>query len=191
MSKHYTSKFAIRQAVGLCLTSVAIVAMAAPPAPAARGTNDCTRGPGYGMYGRYGMGPDMMGGGMGPGMMGGGMGPGMMGGYGEGHGMGMGAQHWARIPGMNLSDEQRAKINRIADDTRKAHWTTVGAMMDQQARLRDLYGAQKPDEAAIDDAYKTIGKLRSQMYDSTVDAHKRMEAVLSKEQQDVLHRYWR
>ena len=96
-----------------------------------------------------------------------------------------------RIPGLNLSDEQLAKINRIADDTRKAHWTTVGAVMDQQARLRDLYGAQKPDEAAIDDAYKTIGKLRSQMYDSTVDAHKRMEAVLTKEQQAVLHRYWR
>lgn len=139
-------------------------------------------GMGLGMmggYGGYGMGPGMMGGyggyGMGPGMMG--MGPGMMGGY------------WGS--GLDLTDEQEAKINKIQDETRKTHWALMGAMMELQAKLRDLYMAPKQDSAAIDDAYKAFGMLRQQMYDASVDAQKRMEAVLTKEQQEKFRNYWR
>ena len=154
-------------------------------------------GGGYGMgpgmmggYGGYGMGPGMMGGGgygMGPGMMGGG-GYGMMGGYGMGPGMMMGP-YWGS--GLDLSAEQQARINKIQDETRKAHWALMGEMMNQQARLRDLNLAPKRDEAAIDHAYKEFGKLQQQMYDSSVAAQKRMEAVLTKEQQEKLRTYWR
>ena len=155
-------------------------------------------GMGPGMMGGYGMGPGMMGGyGMGPGMMGGyGMGPGMMGGYGMGpcmmggYGMGPGGGgHWASH--LKLSDEQQARINKIQDDTRKQHWSIMGAMMDQQAKLRDLYAAPNRDSAAIDEAYKNIGKLQQQMYESGVDARKRIDAVLTKEQQEKLRKEWR
>lgn len=143
------------------------------PQPANQGYGPCPMG-------GYGMGPGMMGGyGMGPGMMGGyGMGPGMMGGYGWGS-------------NLNLSDDQRAKINRIQDETRKTQWTLMGTMMDQQARLRDLYESPKQDTAAIDKTYKAIGKLRQQMYDNGVDAQKRMDAILTKEQQEKLRSNWR
>jgi Spy/CpxP family protein refolding chaperone len=67
----------------------------------------------------------------------------------------------------------------------------MGQMMDQQARLRDLNLAPKRDNAAIDAAYKEFGKLQQQMYDSSVAAQKRMEAVLTKEQQEKLHTFWR
>ena len=145
---------------------------------------------GPGMMGGYGMGPGMMGGyGMGPGMMGGyGMGPGMMGGYGMGPGMMMGG-YWGS--GLDLTSEQQARINKIQDDTRKSHWNLMGEMMDQQARLRDLYQAPKRNDAAIDAANKTIGKLQQKMYDSSVEAQKRMEAILTKEQQEKLRTYWR
>lgn len=168
----------------------------APPAPAdgcgpgpRAGMRD-GRGPGgygmgYGMGGPDGMGPGMMGGGPGMGM---GMGMGMGGGMGPG--MGMGPYAWSRIPGMNLTDDQRTRLNRIVDETRKAHWATMGQIMDQQARLRDLHGATSPDTAAIDEVYKSIGKLRAVMYDTSVDAHKRMEAVLTKDQQTLLHKSW-
>jgi Spy/CpxP family protein refolding chaperone len=129
----------------------------------------CTGG-GTGMAGGYGMGPGMMGGY--------GMGPGMMGGYGMSN-------------GLNLTEEQRTKINKIQDETRKAHWALMDAMMDQQARLRDLYSAPKQDNAAIDKTYKAFGKLQQQMYNTSVDAQKRMEAILTKEQQEKLHNYWR
>src|SRR3569833_1257084 len=136
------------------------------------------KGPGMMIgYGGYGMGPGMMGGyggyGMGPGMMGGGM---------------MG-QYWGS--GLGLTPDQQAKINKIQDETRKAHWALMGEMMNQQAKLRDLNLAPKRDNAAIDAAYKEFGKLQQQMYDSAVAAHKRMEAVLTKEQQEKLRDYWR
>jgi Spy/CpxP family protein refolding chaperone len=154
---------------------------------------------GPGMMGGYGMGPGMMGGyGMGQGMMGGyGMGPGMMGGYGMGHGMmggygmgqGMMGDYWGI--GLDLTDEQQAKVNKIQDETRKSHWALMGEMMNQQARLRDLNLAPKRDSAAIDAASKEIGQLQQKMYNASVEAHKRMEAVLTKEQQEKLRTCWR
>lgn len=151
-------------------------------------------------YGGYGMGPGMMGGyggyGMGPGMMGGyggyGMGPGMMGGYGMGPGMmggGMMGPCWGG--GLDLTPEQQTRINKIQDETRKANWALMGEMMDKQARLRDLNQAPKRDEAAIDATSKEFGKLQQKMYDSMVAAHKRMETVLTKEQQEKLRNFSR
>jgi len=144
---------------------------------------------GPGMMGGCGMGPGMMGGGgMGPGMMGGcGMGPGMKGGYGMGPGM-MG-DYWGI--GLDLTDDQQAKVNKIHDETRKSNWTLMGEMMNQQARLRDLNLAPKRDSAAIDAANKEIGQLQQKMYNASVEAHKRMEAVLTKEQQEKLRTCWR
>ena len=182
-STRYFSRFAACS-LALALSGTAPGLQAAdPPTP------PCPDG--RGMMGGYGMGMDsgMMGGyGMGPDMMDGyGMGPGMMGGYGMGHGM-RGA-YWGS--GLDLTDEQQAKVNAIQDETRKAHWAMMGEMMNQRARLRDLNMAPKRDEAAIDAAYKEFGKLHQKMYESSVEAHKRMEAVLTKEQQEKLRTYWR
>lgn len=173
----------------LAAAGAALVSITVAPAPAfaqasgARGSGGRNGyGPGSGMMGGgygYGMGMGMMGGGPGRGMMGGefGGGPGMMG-YGGG---------W--LDALGLSDEQRTKINRIQDDTRHAHWALMNSMMDQQAKLRDLYEAPKRDSAAIDDTYKTIGDLRQKMIDSSVEAHKRMEAVLTAKQLEKLRAY--
>jgi Spy/CpxP family protein refolding chaperone len=125
----------------------------------------------------------MMGGyGMGPGMMGGyGMGPGMMGGF--GYGMG----NW--IP--DLTNEQQAKINKIMDETRKSNWALMGSMMDLQAKLRDLYLAPKQDSNAISNVYKSIGQLQQKMYESAIDAQKRIDGVLTKEQHEKMRQFWR
>lgn len=197
------------------------VAGASPAVYAAdNGTTDqsTNSGWGYGMGpgmmggygGGYGMGPGMMGGygggyGMGPGMMGGyGGGYGMMGGYGGGYGMGPGMMGgfgggWG-IHGMmgaylgsdlNLTDAQQVKIGKIMDETRKQHWALMGAMMDQQVRLRDLSAASKPDDAAIGAAYRSLSQMQQQMFETMVAAQKRMDAVLTKEQREQLRNYWR
>lgn len=139
------------------------------------------------MMGGYGMGPGMMQGyGMPHGMMGGyGSGPGMMGAY----GMGLGMMGYAGS--VDLSADQRMKINAIRDETRKQHWTMMGEIMDQQVRLQDLYDAPKTDSAAIEQAYKRIGELQRQMYESSIDAHKHMDAVLTDEQRERLRNTWR
>lgn len=143
----------------------------------------------HGMMGGYGMGPGMMqgyGGYGGPGMMQGyGSGPGMMGAYGMGPGM------MGYAGGVDLSADQRTKINAIRDETRKQHWTMMGEIMDQQVRLQDLYDAPKTDSAAIEQVYKRIGELQRQMYESSIDAHKRMDAVLTDEQRERLRNTWR
>jgi Spy/CpxP family protein refolding chaperone len=147
-------------------------------------------GGGWGMG--YGMGPGMGGYGMGPGMGGYGMGPGMMGGgYGMGHGMmgggwGMGPQGLS-----DLTAEQRTQIAKIRDETRKKHWELMGKVMDEQARLQDLYDAPKRDSDAISNAHKKISELQRRMYEDAADAHKRMESVLTKEQQEKSWRFWR
>jgi Spy/CpxP family protein refolding chaperone len=146
-----------------------------------------------------GYGPGMMGGGYGGGMMGGGYGGGMMGGgfargrgmMGGGYGGGPGMMGWDREWGdaIGLSDDQRTKINRIQDDTRHTHWALMNSMMDQQAKLRDLYEAPKRDSAAIDETYKAIGDIRQKMIDSSIDARKRMQAILTSKQQEKLRAY--
>lgn len=139
-------------------------------------------GGGYGpgmMMGGYG--PGMMGGGQGPGMMGGGYGPGMMMGSGYGPGM-MGGY------GPDFTPEQRKEANAIMDQTRKSHWSMMGAMMDEQATLRDLYAAEKPDRDAIGAIYKRIGEIRQSMYESMIDAHQKMDALLTDEQRKQMYR---
>lgn len=134
---------------------------------------------GYGM----GMGPGTMGGGMGmgPGMMGGsgmmGMGAGMMGGGMMGlHGLSM----------LDLSDEQRGKINAIHDKLRKQHWEVMGKMMDEHNALRDLYDAETLDGKKIGATYDRIFKLKRQMIDTGIKAHNDAVAVLTKEQREQL-----
>jgi len=155
-------------------------------------------GYGPGMMGGYGMGPGMMGGyggyGMGPmGMMGGMMGPGMMGGgYGGMGMMGMGPGMmggYGGFNGLNLSDEQRAKIDKIFDAERKQHWSVMGKMMDEQNKLRDLYAQETPDPKKVGAVYGEIAKLRQQMIEAHVQASNQMQQVLTKEQREQL-RQW-
>ncbi len=123
---------------------------------------------GYGM----GMGPGMMGG---SGMMG--MGAGMMGGGMMGlHGLNM----------LDLSDEQRGKINAIHDKLRKQHWEVMGKMMDEHNALRDLYDAETLDGKKIGATYDRIFRLKRQMIDTGIKAHNDAVAVLTKEQREQL-----
>ena len=162
-----------------------------PGCPAGWGTG-YGMGPGM-MGGGYGMGPGMMGGGYGMGMMGGGygMGPGMMGG---GYGMGPGMMGGYGIGPRGLPDltaDQRTKLAKIRDETRRKHWTLMGQLMDEQAKLGDLYDAPKQDSDAISASYRKISELQRRMYEDAADAHKRMEAVLTPEQQEKWWRFWR
>ncbi|BAU49713.1 hypothetical protein SVA_3165 [Sulfurifustis variabilis] len=144
-------------------------------------------GGGMGMGGPGMMGPGMMGG-MGPGMgmMGPGMGMGMMGGgmMGPG-GMGMGP-----LAMLDLTDDQRAKIAKIQDETRKRQWELSGKLLDEQARLRDLYLNEKPDPKQVGQVYGNVAKLNQQMAEISTEAHNRMFDVLTKEQRDQLSQ-WR
>jgi len=129
--------------------------------------------------------------GMGPGMMGAqgqgyGVDSGMMGGY--GHGMGPGMMGYAGAPGLNLTNEQRAKAGKIHDASRKRVWEVMGGMLDASSKLRELLSASKRDRAAIGAAYKQVAELRQQMFEVGLDAQDEFERILSGDQREQLRR---
>ena len=129
----------------------------------------------------YGMGPGMMGGqdpgyGMGPGMMGGngqGMGPGMMGGYGPGY------------AALNLTDEQRKKIDAIQEEVWSKQGALMGRMHAQSYRMHDF---GKGDDATARKAFDEMTAAHKQMFETQLEARKRIDAVLTPEQRKQLGR---
>jgi len=121
----------------------------------------------------------MMGGGMGRGMMG----DGMMGGMGTSM---MGEMHGAPFRMLDLAPEQQTKINKINDELRRKNWEALGKVQDEKAKLRDLYAADKRDPKAIGAVYGSIYALKRQMIEVDIDAHNRMEALLSDAQRAQL-----
>jgi Spy/CpxP family protein refolding chaperone len=130
---------------------------------------------GYG--GGYGMGPGMMG----PGMMGGGfgMGPGMMGGYG-GYGY-----------GLDLSDEQRAKIGEAQQEFAQKHWELMGRMHQQGGPMSYAFGPGAIDEKAARKAYEAMADAQKQMFELSLQTRKKIDAVLTPEQREQMQRGWR
>lgn len=175
----------------MTLTALAVLSTAVPLVQAQPARSESPReGYGPGMMGGYGgpgqgpYGPGMMRGqgqGYGPGMMGGGMmGGGMMG------GMGLGP-----LQALDLNEQQQTRINQIRDETRRKSWETMGKLMDEQARLRDLMAAEKRDPAAIGKQSMKLADLRRQLLEASIESHNRIEALLSKEQRDQLRSYRR
>lgn len=129
--------------------------------------------------------------GMGGGMMGGGM---MGGGMGMGHGMGggmMGGMGMGPYHMLDLTDDQRTRINKIQDQERRQHWETMGKIMDERAKQRDLYAADKLDTQKILKVQEDIDRLQRKMMESHLNSRKQIDALLTKEQRDQLKSYHR
>ena len=153
-------------------------------------------GPGYGMgpgmmgggYGPgYGMGPGMMGGGYGPGY---GMGPGMMGGgYGPGYGMGPGMMGgFGGGYGIDLSAEQRQKLFDIQREVASKRWELMGKLHAEGGPMDEVFSGGAFDEKAALKAYDTMAAAHKQMFETMLDARKRMDAVLTPEQREQVKR---
>ena len=185
--------FALAAIAAACLSTVAAAQM---------GPGSDHRGMAPGMMGGQGMGPGMMGGqGMGPGMMGGPggcvMGPGMMGGQGMGYGMMgrqgmgggmMGGAGMMGMPGpvglerLNLSDEQRGKVREVQRDMQRKQHALMASMREARWQAEDAARPGAFDEAAARKNFDSMAAIRKQMFEARLDAHKRMEGLLTKEQ---------
>lgn len=109
----------------------------------------------------------------------------------HGHGMGM---MMGRESGMmmepdmhllhalNLTDDQRAKVTKIADELKHDNWATQGLLNDESARLRDLYEAEQRDVPAISAEYQKVFDLKRKMIETYLNAQNRIEDVLTPEQ---------
>lgn len=134
-------------------------------------------------------GPGMMGGGRpggwgggGPGMMGGGggMGPGMMGGPGGGV-----------LADLDLSKEQREKIAEIQAEVRRQQSALMRGMQQQEWHMADAWRDDGSfDEQAARKAFDAMTAQRKAMFDLMIDAHKRIDALLTPAQREQLRRRW-
>lgn len=122
----------------------------------------------------------------GSGMMGG-YGRGMMGNHeggmmgGDGSGM-MESPRMNMVRSLDLSDEQRSKINKLSDQLHHNNWAAQGYIMDESGKLRDLYEADKRDPSTIGNVYQKIFDLKRQMIEAMIDTQNHVEELLTPEQ---------
>lgn len=117
---------------------------------------------------------------VGMGMAGSGCGMGMA----EGRGRGM--IDLRQISMLDLTLEQRSRLNKIQYDLRKQHWALNGKIIDEQAKLHDLYTADRPDAKKIGSIYGAIFDVRRQMIEAKIEAANRARELLTREQIDML-----
>ena len=90
---------------------------------------------------------------------------------------------------LNLSTDQRSKINKLHDSERKQHWAIMGKMIDVESRQRDLYAQSTSDPKQVGAVYADMSKLRQQMIETHVQANNDMQKVLTKEQREQLQQW--
>ena len=142
----------------------------------------------------YGMGPGMMGGGPGGYGHGGygmgyGMGPGM--GPGMGYGTGPGTM-WGNAgnayAGLDLTAEQRKQIADIEQEASRAVWQQMGAMHEQGYRMNGMFGPGPLDEDAARKSFQAMSDARKAMFETQLQARKKIDALLTGEQRERLRR---
>ncbi len=88
--------------------------------------------------------------------------------------------------GLNLTDEQRTKIAAIEEEVAKRQWDLMDKMHDQH------YDLWRGDESASRKAYEVMSSARKAMFETSLEARKRIESVLTDEQRKQLQqRGWR
>jgi len=122
--------------------------------------------------------------GMGPGTMGGG------GGYGMAPGM-MGGGYAAEVLlGLDLSAEQRKQIAQIQEETTKSRWQLMGTMHSQESHMHGTFGPGPLDEEAARKAFESMASTQKAMFELSLGARKRIDAILTPGQREQLRRYW-
>lgn len=139
-----------------------------------RGYGPGMGGPGYGrgmgpVYGPQGAGP---------------RGPGMMQGR-QGFGGGPGAGRWQRMAQvLGLSEDQRAKIGRIFEDTRRGNWDVIGQIRSEGFKLREMSRADKVDPDAMVAQKKRVDDLQLKVMRARLEARNQVFALLTPEQRE-------
>ncbi|MBL0143211.1 MAG: Spy/CpxP family protein refolding chaperone [Betaproteobacteria bacterium] len=182
--------FALAAVAAACLSTIA----AAQMGPGMMGGPGMSGGPGMGQGMGQGMvgGPGRMGGqGMGPGMTGGRggceMGPGMTHGKGMGAGM-MGGPVMAGVEALNLTDEQRGKVTEIRREVQRKNHALMGSMHELKWQAEDAAKTAEFDEAAARKRFDAMAAIHKQMFETRLDARKRIDSVLTKEQREQLRK---
>jgi Spy/CpxP family protein refolding chaperone len=195
----FTKEFKMKRQYLIAAGALAALTTAAALAQAQPGPGPRWFGDGPAMMGAYGMGhhygPGRMAGygpgGGGPATMNGACdqgayGPGMMRGHWRGGMGGFESMGMGFYGALDLSDAQQTKLAAIRDEMRRTHWESMGKLIDERLRMRDLMAADKPDPAAVGKQSMKVAELQRKLLEARIEARNRMESLLTPEQKDAL-----
>lgn len=117
----------------------------------------------------------------------------MVGGYGMGQGMGPGMMFGyanEAYAGLDLTAEQQKSISSIGVQSYKAMWPLMGTMHGQGYQMQGMFGPGPVDEAAARKSFQTMAETQKSMFELQLDARKKIDTVLTKDQREKLSRYW-
>jgi len=86
---------------------------------------------------------------------------------------------------LNLTDDQRKKIDAIQEEVWSKQGALMGRMHAQSYRMHDF---GKADDAAARKAFDEMAAAHKQMFETRLEARKRIDAVLTPEQRKQLGR---
>jgi Spy/CpxP family protein refolding chaperone len=112
---------------------------------------------------------------------------GMMHGDGMGAGM-MGGHHSEGYAGLKLSSDQRAKLDDIQRELQQKREQLMSRMHKQGLHMHDPLALASVDEATARKAFDAMSMAMKEMFEASLEAGKRMNAVLTDEQRQQLRR---
>lgn len=89
---------------------------------------------------------------------------------------------------LGLNRQQLGAIDVINEELRDRRSNLGRRLAAEQEKLRALYDAPERDRSKIEQEYRRIDQLRREMFESSVNAQDRIEAQLSAQQRQRLHR---
>jgi len=92
-------------------------------------------------------------------------------------------------PGLNLTAEQKTKMDALRDSFLKDAKPLQDELYSKQGDMRLLWLEKKPDQAKIAAMQKEIRALRDQIQDKAMNYRLTMFSMLTPEQQDTLRNY--
>jgi P pilus assembly/Cpx signaling pathway, periplasmic inhibitor/zinc-resistance associated protein len=115
---------------------------------------------------------------------------GMMGPYGGMPGMGFGMPGYGTMPGAlpELTPAQSRQLAQLQAEQFERSRALIQQMWQAQARLNELYAADKRDWDAIRDATQKIFELQRQQHESALELQRKIDGVLTDAQRQALAR---
>jgi len=155
------------------------------------GWSDESAYPAYRSRGWHGMAPGWRGGWQGDGGWDAGRNYGMMGPYGSAMpGMGFGMPSYSMVPGAlpELTPAQSRQLEQLQAEQFERSRALMQQMWQAQARLNELYAADRRDWNAIRGATQKLFELQRQQHDSAIELQQKIDGLLTEAQRQALAR---
>ena len=79
---------------------------------------------------------------------------------------------------------------KLATSCSKAMWQHMGTMHGQDYHMQGMFGSGPLDEAEARKSFQAMADTQKAMFEMQLDARKKIDVVLTKEQREKLGRYW-